>query len=287
MICTPKQIEVLTWLNRYKYVCVSQFHEHLFFGTTRRNSEIALQKLAKKGLIKRLRLPRQGDDNFGMICHLTRKGLSYLESERATEQSVKKQIIRKQIRSVNHYRHRKKLVDFLIRLDASVASLPNLKVKELFTEYRQRPENQGGLIETTLIGSTDRIVPDIVFVLQNTLTRKEVVFCVEIDTATETIGGLSENIPTESILAKFLTYEEILLSGSWHVVVDSSALAFQVLFVTENEHHLRSVFERMVGTIEHPQFFLGCTHEALETKNMLTRPCWLKSLEVKLQPLLS
>lgn len=286
MICTPKQIEILNWLGRYKYVCVSQFHEHLFCGTTRRNAEIALEKLAQKGLIKRLRLPRQGVDNFGMVCHLMRKGLSYLESEHLTEQSNKNPIIRRPIRSVNHYRHRKKLVDFLIRLDLSVALMPNLRIKHLWTEFRTKQTGQSRVIETTLQDGQNRIVPDAIFVLQNKRSLKEAVFCLEIDTATETIGGDREVIPVDSVLVKFLTYEQFLLSGNWREQIETNATAFQVLFVTENEHHLQSVFERMVGTVEQAQFFLGCTHEGLGTKNLLTRPCWLKSMEVKLQPLL-
>ncbi len=287
MICTTKQIEVLNWLNRYKYLCVSQFHENLFCGTTRRNAEIALQKLAQKGLIKRLRLPRYGEDNFGMICHLTQKGLSYLESENLTQQSNKNQPIKRPIRSANHYRHRKKLVDFLIRLDLSIALIPNLKLKCLLTEFRVRESGKERMIETTLQNEQSRIVPDAIFVIQNKQSFKEVTFCVEIDTTTEIIGGDKELIPVDSILAKFQTYEQFLVSGHWRTEVKTTATAFQVLFVTENHQHLRTVFERMAGTLEHPQFFLGSTHDALVAKNILTCPCWLKIREGKPQSLLT
>lgn len=288
MILTPKQIEILKWLSRYKYVCVAQFHDHLFTGTTRRNAEIALQKLDKTGFIKRQRFPSLHSVNYGMVCSLTRKGAIHITGEMGLDaRLVTGRFVGKPIRSVNHFYHRKRLVDFLIRLDASVSHQPNLQVKQLLTEYRQRPESQRGLIETTLIHGTDQITPDIVVVLQNTETLKEVAFCVEIDTATETIGGLSETVPAESVLAKFHAYERTLLSGSWRVVVDSSALAFQVLFVTESESRLKTVFARMVDTIERGEFFIGSTHDMVARKEVLTAPIWLKSLEVPLQPLLS
>ncbi len=287
MICTPKQIEVLRWLYRYKYVCIAQFHAHLFAGTTWRNAELAVQKLDKKGLVKRLRLPSMNGESFGMVCHLTRKGTRYLESEGLIDASRRYEPIKRPICSINHYGHRKKLVDFLIHLDMSIARLPNLRVKQLLTEFRQRPVALGGLIETTLMSGSDKIVPDIIFVLQNVLTGKEVIFCVEIDTATETIGGLSEITPTESILGKFQSYERILLSGSWRAVVNSSALAYQVLLVSEADSRLKTVFSRMVDKIDRGEFFLGTTHDKIVQQDMLTSPIWLKSLEVRLQSLLS
>lgn len=283
MILSSRQYTILAWLARYKYVCVEQFHRHLFRGTTRRNAEIALQKLEKAGLLKRLSLPRGSGKAYGAICYLTTKGAQQLsELHRQPFRPV-----HKPIQSLNHYAHRKYLIDFLIALDSSVKQMPNLEVKQLLTEFRSCHDESGRSIETKLCIDGMVVVPDAIFVLRNRLTKREAAFCVEIDTAKETIGMGSEVTESDTLMSKFRVYERLIESGAWRSKVDSVATAFEVLFVSTSESHVRSVLKATVLGLDHPEFFLGSAHDFNHQKNVLLKPIWSRSLETKPQPLLS
>ncbi len=206
MIVSARYTRVMLWLARYKYLCTDQIHAHLFASTTRRNCEISLQRMDKKGLIKRAKLPRSKNLNFGFLCYLSKEGHELIKAEERLDnvRYAKYQVI-KPITSINHYYHRKRLIDFFIKLDLDIKNLPQLRLKKVLTEAGQKEEKGKRLTETKLVSGRLSIVPDLIFVLQNQETGKEAAFMVEIDTGKEAIGGKFETSPKGSLMHKFLS----------------------------------------------------------------------------------
>ena len=124
MIISTKYTQVMLWLARYKYLSTDQIHEHLFHGTTKRNCEIALQRMEQKGLIRRSKLPRSQNLNFGFLCYLSKEGHELIQAEeRSDNVRYAKYAVVKPITSINHYYHRKRLIDFFIKLDVALGDL--------------------------------------------------------------------------------------------------------------------------------------------------------------------
>lgn len=276
MIVSVKYTEIMLWLARYKYLCTEQIHDHFFAGTTRRNAEIALQRMDQKGLIERAKLPRSQNLNFGYLCYLTKEGHELIMAEeRADNQSYSKYPVIKPISSINHYYHRKRLVDFFIKLDLDIQRIPNLRLKTVLTEAGQKPVKGKRVTETKLVTGKHSIIPDMIIVLRNDQTGKEAVFMVEIDTGKEAIGGQFQTIPKGSLLYKYVVYEKFLESQDWAVQIGTSAKTFQVLTITEEVGHLKTLMKRVSAKLKYPQNFLGSTHKIVSEEDLYVNPIWL------------
>ncbi len=275
MIATTKQTEIMLWLARYKYLCTSQIHEHFFVDRTLRNTEIALQRMDQKGFIKRAKLARSQNLNFGFLCYLTKEAHELvMAEERLDNTSYSKYEVVKPISSINHYYHRKRLVDFFIKLDLNIRQLPNLHLKTVLTEAGQRPMKGKRVTETKLVTGKLSIVPDMIFVLQNTQTGKQAAFMVEIDSGKEAIGGLFDTTPKGSLMYKYLIYEKFLEVSDWQEQIGTSAKTFQVLTVTEEIGHLKTILSRVPDKLKYPQNFLGTTHELVSQNNIYIDGIW-------------
>lgn len=276
MIVSARYTQIMLWLARYKYLCTDQIHQYLFAGTTRRNCEIALHRMDKKGLIKRAKLPRSHHLNFGFLCYLTKEGHELVKAEeRLDNVRYAKYPVIKPITSINHYYHRKRLIDFFIKLDLDIKKLPQLWLKKVLTEAGQKEEKGKRLTETKLVSGRLSIVPDLIFVLQNQETGKEAAFMVEIDTGKEAIGGKFETSPKGSLMHKFLIYEQFLEVQDWQGQIGTTAKTFQVLTITEEVGHLKTLMKRSMTRLKYSQNFMGTTHEFVEKGSVYNAPFWL------------
>lgn len=269
-----KHTLILKWLARYKYLNINQIHRHFYHGKTKRNTEITLKRLEEKSYIHRMSFPRSSNFNFGMVCYLSKKGYELLLEESHFEnETFLTQPVKRAISSVNHYYHRMRLVDFFIALDKSIAHFPELRLKKVLLESHQITVNTKKVVETNFMNGDEGVIADMAFALQNR-EGKEAVFMVEIDTGKETIGGAFEKIPVGSLLGKFKSYEKLLESEIWKERLRTKAKAFQILTVTEDETHLKTILKRVNGTVQFPQLFLGATHGQVDKENILSAPIW-------------
>jgi len=242
MMLSAQHTRVLIWLARYKYLCLEQIHTHLFIGKSRRNTEIALQRIEQKGFIKRAKLPRTQNLNFGVLCYLTKEGLELVREEQQLDnRRYIKYPVTKPMTSVNAYYHRYQLVNFWIKLDSDIRAIPNIELKTVLTESGMKEVGKKKMIETKLTTKKASIIPDMIFVLRNIQTRKEAVFMVEIDTGKEAIGGQFNTIPRGSLLYKYQIYEKFLQSPDWQKQLNTTAKTFQVLTITEQQNHLETL----------------------------------------------
>lgn len=279
MMLSVQHTRVLVWLARYKYLCLEQIHRNLFEGKTKRNTEIALQRIEKKGLIKRVKIARSHAFNFGFLCYLTPQGLELVRNESQVEyEDFIKYPVVKPISSVNAYYHRYRLTNFFIQLDKDVKALPNITLKTVLTEAGQKQIGNKRMIETKLTLGKVSIIPDLIFILQNTETLKEAVYMVEIDTGKEVIGGKFSTIPRNSLLDKYKTYEKFLESDKWQSQIGTSARSFQVLTITEKELHLKTLMERVRKHLNYPEYFLGNTFDHLKYGSIFLYSSWKNSV---------
>ena len=268
------QTTILKWLARYKYLNINQIHHHFFRGKTKRNTEIALQRLEQQGYIHRISFPRSPNFNFGMICYLSKQGYAYLEAEAHFErQSFYTQPVKKPISSPNHYYHKMRCTDFFIALDLSLIQFSQLHLTKVLVESRQMNIEGKGVVETNFMEGENGVIADMAFVIANE-NGTEAVWMVEIDTAKEVIGGKMERVPVGSLLHKFQQYEYLLQRDIWKNRLETDAQAFQVLVVTETEQHLASIVKQTGEKLKFPRIFFGSTHEQMTDTNVMAGEVW-------------
>ncbi|QMU65992.1 MAG: hypothetical protein GKR88_18050 [Flavobacteriaceae bacterium] len=259
-ILSTKHTRLLVFLARYKYLCTEQIYRLIYADKTLRACQQALEYLDRKGYIKRAKLPRSHNLNFGYLSYLTKQGLELvLNEQQADNQTYAKSLVTKPFSSINHYYHRKCLVDFQIKLDQDILHLPTIKLKTVLTEAGQKQVGKKYVTETKLTLGRVSIIPDLIFVLRNVQTDIQRVFMVEIDSGIEAIGGQFDTIPKGSLLYKYRIYEKFLQSNDWQEQIGTNAETFQILTVTERETHLKTLTERIEKNMDYPEYFLGST----------------------------
>jgi len=289
MTVSSTHIEILIALARYKYLCTTQIHNLFFQDKTLRNTQMHLKQIADKGLIKSDFLPLTlKTRNLGKVCYLTSQGGKAVEQElQVRNQEMSFSVVSKPIQSGNHYYHRKRLIDFLIQLDDELFSFSGLSIKILKTEARQAEVYGKRTFETLIQHDGFSIIPDITVVLQSQKTGNEAVYFVEIDCGTETIGGQNAFIPDGSLVAKFLKYEKLMNSECWKKYLDTSAMAFQVLTITEKETSVTTMSQNLESHLdERLGLFLFTTYERVEAGQLLRSPLWWNQDEKEYKPLL-
>lgn len=268
------QTTILKWLARYKYLNINQIHQHFFRGKTKRNTEIALQRLEQQGYIHRISFPRSPNFNFGMICYLSKHGYAYLEAEAHFErQSFYMQPVKKPISSPNHYYHKMRCTDFFIALDLSLLQFQQLHLRKVLVESRQINIDGKGVVETNFMEGDQGVIADMAFVVGNESGQERAVM-VEIDTAKEVIGGRMERAPVGSLLHKYQQYEGLLERDIWKNRLETEAQAFQVLTITETDQHMGSIIKKCVENVKFPRIFFGSTHEQMTDINILSGAIW-------------
>ncbi|KAA3597461.1 MAG: hypothetical protein DWQ06_13740 [Calditrichaeota bacterium] len=289
MILQERDINILKSVFRYKYLNTDQIHKLFFDGKSRTAMYHVLKRLSVLNLVNQVTLPRTPNLSMGNILYITRRGALVIADEsRSTLEEIGFRKIIKPISSINHYYHRKKEIDFLIKLDEELLSLP-LKLKAFATDGERERRNKKQVVKTH-ISTTDEeytLVPDVYFVLQSELNpEKEKLFFVEIDTGKETIGGKDLYVSPSSLMHKYISYEKILVDGKWKDNMNTSAEVFEVLTVTEKDSHIQGIKNKAGNFIKWKHLFLFTTHSSVEKDGVLVNKNWTSlKMENKMQKL--
>jgi len=280
MTLSTIQETILQWLGRYKYLCLVQIHQHFYPTKTYRNAEIMVQRLEKAGLIHRIKAPRSANFNFGVICYLSKAGFEFLKAhEHNTDFRLIHGPVKNPISSLNHYYHRKRLVDFHIALDKSVARISKISLKSVALESQQIKSGCKRIVATNFSDGDLSIVPDMAFVLKGK-GGLEAAYMVEVDTARESIGGLLDVTPKGSLMEKCKAYESLLSKKIWKERLNTTAKAFQVLIVTEKSLHAKTIVERIKKQCKYPEYFLVSTHGLVEKNDVLRGRIWCNTSQI-------
>ena len=271
-----RDIKILAFILRYKYVCTKHIHDWFFENKSKVAVHKVLKRLSNLKVIQRIHFPRTKNLNVGDLIFITGKGASCLATEWGV--SIKELGYRRTSnvpQSINHYYHRKRMVDLLIHLDKDLLGFENLTLKKIATDAEREYRNDQ-MITKTYIQTSDHkvfLIPDIYFIIKNA-EKKEVLWFVEIDTGKETIGGKFSSIPVNSLLAKYQSYEKILKDGHWLKQIQTSAKVFQILTVTETEKHISTINEQCSELLQFPQLFLFSTHDQVDKFGVLNHEIW-------------
>ncbi len=276
MTIQEREINILSYLLRYKYMNSYQIKRIFFAGQTNANMHRILKKLQEIGFLERIRYPSTPNTNLGSLLYLTQKGANFLAAEwRVQRDELGYKRITKPLQSINHVYHRIRLVDFWIRLDEEI-NKSDIELKYIATEYHKEPKGDLFFARTTIMtkDKTHKLIPDICFILKNEVKGTEVVFFVEIDTGKETIMGRFHASRPGSLLHKYQTYERILVDGGWKDGLDTKAQAFLVLTITEKANHVQTIRNRCKPKLQYPHLFLLSTHEMIEDNGILFALPW-------------
>lgn len=276
MTFQEREINILAYLLRYKYMNSHQMKRLFFAGQTNANMHRILKKLHEVGFLERIRYPSTPNTNLGSLLYLTQKGANFLAAEwRVQRDELGYKRITKPLQSINHFYHRIRLVDFWIRLDEEIDK-SDIELKYLVAEYHKAQKGEL-FFAKTIITTKDKkhkLIPDLCFILKNEEKGTEVVFFVEIDTGKETIMGRFHASRPGSLLHKYQTYERILVDSGWKDGLETKAKAFMVLTITEKENHVETIRKRCKPKLQYPHLFLLSTHEMIEQNGILFNLPW-------------
>lgn len=278
MTFQEREVNILAYLLRYKYMNSHQIKRLFFVGQTNANMHRILRKLQDVGFIERIRYPSTPNTNLGSLLYLTQKGANFLAAEwRVQRDELGYKRITKPLQSINHVYHRIRLVDFWIRLDEEIDK-SHIDLKYFATEYHKVQRGDLFFAKTTIMtkDKKHKLIPDICFILQNTIKNTEVVFFVEIDTGKETIMGRFHTSRPGSLLHKYQTYERILVDGGWKEGLNTQAKAFLVLTITEKVNHVQTIRNRCKSKLKYPRLFFLATHDMIEQNGVLFALPWEK-----------
>lgn len=278
MALTSRDIEILNCLLRYRYVSTIQLHDWFFRGRTRSASCQVLKRLERRGTIVQLTLPKfQNGRNVGYVVYLTPKGAEALAREHRTDvERLGFRRITSPIASLNHWYHRSRMIDFWRRLDLDLTQYDNIILSAIYTEAEMHEVNgkkQRQTFLSTRDGTVD-ITPDLIFILTNPEKGVEQAYFVEIDSATETIGGFNGTVPVNSLLGKYQRYAQLILDGHWRTILRTTSKSFRVLTVTEDKNRIRTIQDRSNVLTTYSKLFLFSTHDTIISKGVTTSPAW-------------
>lgn len=276
MALQEREVTILSYLLRYKYMNSPQIKRLFFLHQTNANMHRILAKLHALGLIERIRFPKTPNTNLGSLLYLSPKGAKCLAAEwGVSKKELGFQRITKPIQSLNHFYHRMRMVDFWIKLDEELEA-SHIKLKYLAADFHKVPKVDHFISKTTISTSdgAHRLIPDLSFILKNPEKGTEVVFFVEIDTGKETIMGRFKASKPGSLLYKYQHYERIMVDGGWKKSVDTTARAFQILTITEKQNHIQNIISRCKLKVRYPQLFLLSTHTKIQEKGVLFESIW-------------
>lgn len=287
MVLQEREIRILAYLFRYKYMNTHQIKRLFFQGQTDANMHRILTKLVQLNFITRIRFPKTPNTSLGSLLYLEPKGASCLATEwQLTSQELGFKRISKPLQSINHFYHRMRLVDFWIQLDLELEQ-DSIELRYLATETEKVLVGQQYISKTTIYtkDKTEKLIPDLCIILRNPNKNTEVVFFVEIDSGKETIAGRFQRSKVGSLLHKYQTYEKIMIDGNWKNNLETEAKAFLVLTVTETDQHINSIKLKCTKSLNFPQLFLCSTHDKTRKQGILFESVWQKLNSVSSQPL--
>ena len=291
MTLQARDLNILAALLRYKYLASGQLDD-LFFRTgstavKQRRSRI-MRRLQAADLVKQQFFPRTTHLKGESLYYLTDSGARTLAAEWGVslDHLGYKRIVYP-LQSLNYFYHKRREIDFWIRLDADVARSA-CRLKTVVTDG-ERITRDGDLVVKTHINTRDdqvHLVPDLYFILVDPDGR-ECLYFVEIDTGKETIGGRFQTIPGHSLLAKYQRYETIMADRYWKELlpVGNCRDAFEVLTVTERVSHIQGIYRQAGDAVHWKHLFLLSTHTMIQTHGILPKATWVSLATGQRRPL--
>ena len=281
MVLYERELSILAFLLRYKYLETTQVKKQFFSHQSKANQHRVLKKLIDLRLIEKRTFPKTTKLKMGYLLHLTDKGAKVLANHFETSvQEIGYKRITTPLQSINRFYHRKRMIDFWIKLDNELKEeeSQNLVLSHFITDT-ERERRAGKLVAKTHIDIINEIaiVPDMIFKIKDKSESFESLYFVEIDAGTETIGGQFIVVKPSMILDKFQKYQLLYQKGSkcWANVAESHE-QFRILFVTENQTHIKNIQQKSINVIPEilAPLFLFSTHDIVEQQGILGENIW-------------
>jgi hypothetical protein len=242
---SPGILTGLYHVYKYRFLTISQF-ARIANLTTHHVAEV-LRDLEKGGLIGFFgytSIPGQG--KTPKVYFLRRKGWELLcaECDLVGEFSE----VCKEVTWTPQMYHRLRIIDCLVSLEISLRTRPHLTMVNVLVEYRM--VKRGGVMvrETTDFVadekvSANKLVPDAVYILENSETQKRAVFFVEADMGTEQLVSRIPRDARSTIHYKLTQYDRYLKSGRYRQTYGEYGefRFFTVLFVTTTEARVENI----------------------------------------------
>ncbi len=272
-IIPNRDIELLAALLRYRYLTGDQIHGLFFSGKSRAARHKVTKRLEDRKLLHQKAFPRIPGGSYGNLYYLSDKGARFLAEEWEILDIGYKKIIYP-IKSINHFYHRKRMIDFWIELDKDLETCP-YNLKTMLVDYERVTRDGEQVVKTHIEDGDISIIPDLIFILTNADRTGERVFMVEIDTGKETIGGRFRTGKASTVIDKYRAYNGLQATLNWKRHIDTTAEVFEVLTVTETVKHIDSIREQAKHIIEHRKLFHFSTHELIEKHGIVRDKNWI------------
>jgi hypothetical protein len=245
---SPGILTGLYHVYKYRFLTISQF-ARIANLTTHHVAEV-LRDLEKGGLIGFFgytSIPGQG--KTPKVYFLRRKGWELLQSEVDDwEISGAFMEVHTETTWTPQMYHRLRIIDCLVALEIALRTRPHLQMVKVFVEYRM--VKRGGVMvrETTDFVadeqmSANKLVPDAVYILENSETQKRAIFFVEADMGTEQLTSRIPRDARSTIHYKLTQYDRYLKSGRYRRTYGEYGefRFFTMLFVTTTEARVENI----------------------------------------------
>lgn len=245
---TDEAIVGLMYLQRYRFLSVSQFARAS--GLKPSWATELLRTWERHGLLGHFgNVPYGGRGKTPKLYYLKEHGYELLrnEAEVPAEHIGSFRQVHVTVRWSPIMAHRLATIDCMIALECGVRERPQYNLVRTWIEYRRVKRGLHFVRETSdLVAekdvSTNRIVPDAAFVLENRETTRRGLFFVEIDMGTETLQRKISGDITGTVEHKLRQYDRYLESGRYAERYKrwGSFDHFRLLFITTTATRLEN-----------------------------------------------
>src|SRR4051812_761584 len=142
--------------------------------------------------------------------------------------------------------HRLALIDLFVCLEGEIVKRPHLKLLQTFLEYRRKGER--GYRETADYvaephAPENRLIPDGAFILENTQSKRRVLFFIEMDMGTERLTAPQSRDREATIKGKFAQYDRYLTGGTFATTYATYGefRSFLMLFVIVSSDRMENI----------------------------------------------
>lgn len=270
---TERDLKILHLLNRCRFARTGHVWQHVFpEKKERRVPNKRLKTLCEKGFISYREPQQEGSGKKEYIYYLTPQGASYLSD------SGEQILLYSEARNKNYpwYLHALRITDFYIHLHKSAQHLAkDLVLKRYMNEFeiRSNARKNEGVSGRKLFfklqgqGKNYEVVPDALFILEETESKERMMYCVEVDRSSETWKILKD---------KLLGYN---IARQQNVFKKFGASHFHILFQCESEQRAQNIHQVFQG-MENNRYVWTTSIGKIQKNDVLHAPIW-KNFEGK------
>jgi|tagenome__1003787_1003787.scaffolds.fasta_scaffold20830259_2 hypothetical protein len=208
----------LYFMHKYRFLTIAQFARVTNFHSD--HVAKVLRDFERWGLVGYFGFSAiPGHGKTPKVYFLKRKGWELLQSE-IDDREIFGSFMEVHIETTwtPQMYHRLKIIDMLIAIELALHTRPHLQMVNVFVEYRM--VKRGGVMvrETTDFVadeqvSANKLVPDAVYILENSETQKRAIFFVEMDMGTEQLTSRIPRDARSTVHYKLTQYDRYLKSG--------------------------------------------------------------------------